>query len=289
MVVNNPVYTLRMVDLVETYRDYDFTFNDVIEVIKIWLADERIYFVNSDPYLWEQFIERFVVHFYSRNFNFTTDGEFKVKFRDVLCKYKDRAKRTLEAGYLDINPLLTYRHSTDRNEKTIGDSNNSTHTTNENATSTTQEHTEDVHNESTTDVTDTPNNTVTDATYNLHSESPSNSINVQDLISVTSNYITDANNAKNVRTTIGTDVSNAVNKSTNIVGGLNSTDMRGSSTVNGNSVTAFENNNTLTELSEGFDGSLVDLVEKYMNLTTDVINKYIEWIEEECLFSNVLY
>jgi len=118
------------------------------------------------------------------------------------------------------------------------------------------------HSDSTNDGT---NNT---SGYDLHSDTPQNVIDVKNMFDKNT-YITDANNNK-----VDNTIHNTNNSSfNNYVDSINEV----------NSDRIYE------QLSKGYNGNQTELLEKYISLNTDIIAKYLEWIEVECLFSNVLY
>lgn len=272
MLINNPTYTMRFIDLLDMYKD-DFTYDDLYKVVGEWLSTEQKYFVNSDDTLWNKFIESLCDRFYSRNINFNTTLDFKLKLRDTLRKYHNQAERVLEVSMLNINPLSDYRHTTRRTEASKGTNKGQSVTNTSNR------------GESATSVTDDSKSTSTNrdenTTYNLHSDTPSNAVNINDLFSVAKNYVTDATNNKSNNNSTNTNTTQGNSKSVN----NSSSD---SDSIN-DSVNEFSNSSTYNELSEGYNGNTVELVSKYMELVTDVIQFYLEAIENECLFSSVLY
>lgn len=252
MFINNPVYTMRLVDLLDMYKD-EFTYEDLYKVVGEWLSTEQKYFFTNDNSLWLEFIQAFCDRFYSRNFNFDTTLDFKLKLRDVLKANKNQAIRIFESNAIKINPLNTYSNTLTRNEKYIGISKNSNNS------------------ESIINNSNSNENNSTGFNYNLHSDTPSNAVNIDDLFSVAKNYVTDATNIKNNEQT--------TNKSMS----------KNETTSNSNSRFDNENNNLFNEISSGYNGNPTELIEKYMQLKTDVIQFYLDKIENACLFSCVLY
>ena len=98
-----------------------------------------------------------------------------------------------------------------------------------------------------------------DQNYNLFSDTPQSSLNVTDLFDVKNKYITNATNNKNT------------NKHDD------------------NSNSNFENTSEFKSLQKGYNGLVADLLNNYIQLNLDVIQYYLDWIEDECLFSSVLY
>ena len=264
MMVNNPVYTMRIADLLDMF-DKNFTYDDLYHIVYKWLETEKQYFFTDDDVVWTNFIEAFCDRFYSRNINFNTTLEFKLKLRDVLRKYKDRAERVYKVNTLKLNPLMTYRNVVTRSENGKGNTSgtvNNTVTTDGSRTSKT---------------TDKTTNKSTEKNYNLHSDTPANAVNIDDLFSVAKNYVTDADNQKNTLegSAIGETSTSDTNKNKDVSSGINSS--------------KYENSTDLKEISKGYNGNQVDLVNKFMALSSNVINYYLDWIESECLFSAILY
>lgn len=276
MYVNNPNYTIKLSDLLDLYKD-NFNYEDLYTIVGTWLSSEKVYFFKNDDTLWNDFIQSFCDRFYSRNMNFYTTLDFKLKLRDVLRSSKNRATRVYESELLKINPLKTYSHLTDRKEKLKGNAESKTNI-------------DDVaKNESKSNVStnnksvDLVNNESTSTSYDLHSDTPSNAVNIDDLFSVAKNFVTDADNNKSK--SVGT------NKTTNDFNGSVESSLSGENKRNSvtNGKNEFLNENLFKEVSEGYDGNPAELIEKYMNLKTDVIQFYLDEIENACLFSSILY
>lgn len=276
MYVNNPNYTIKLSDLLDLYKD-NFNYEDLYTIVGTWLSSEKVYFFKNDDTLWNNFIQAFCDRFYSRNMNFYTTLDFKLKLRDVLRYSKNRATRVYESELLKINPLKTFSHLTDRKENSKGNAASKTNI-------------DDVaKNESKSNVStnnnsvDLVNNESTSTSYDLHSDTPSNAVNIDDLFSVAKNFVTDADNNKSKTT------GNNTNKNEfegNVESSLSGENKRNSVT---NGTNEFLNENLFKEVSEGYNGNPVDLIEKYMELKTDVIQFYLEEIENACLFSSILY
>ena len=280
MYVNNPSYTIKLYDLLDLYKD-NFNYEDLYTIVGTWLSTEKVYFFKNDDTLWNGFIQAFCDRFYSRNINFYTTLDFKLKLRDVLRSCKNMATRVYECELLNINPLKTFNHSMERTENLKGNSKleNTTNTndinkSNSNANVITKNKT-----------TDKGTNETRSANYDLHSDTPSNAVNIDDLFSVAKNFVTDAKNNKSQSTSMNSNNNEYTgNSSTN----SNDTSER-SNVTNSNGLNEFFNENLFKEISYGYDGNPVELVDKYMKLKTDVIQFYIDEIENACLFSSILY
>lgn len=276
MYVNNPNYTIKLSDLLDLYKD-NFNYEDLYDVVGTWLSSEKVYFFKNDDTLWNGFIQAFCDRFYSRNMNFYTTLDFKLKLRDVLRSSKNRATRVYESELLKINPLKTFSHLTDRKENLKG---NSTSESNINDVAKNESKSNVSTNNNSVDLV---NNESTSTSYDLHSDTPSNAVNIDDLFSVAKNFVTDADNNKSKST--------GTNKTTNEFNGSVENSLSGENKRNSvtNGTNEFLNENLFKEVSEGYNGNPVDLIEKYMKLKTDVIQFYLDEIENACLFSSILY
>lgn len=284
MFVNNPTQTIRIADLLDMYKN-DFNYEDLYKIVGNWLQSEIKYFVISDETLWGNFIESFCDRFYSRNINFYTTLDFKLKLRDVLKASKNRAKRIYEVDLLEINPLITFNHLTEKNEKSTGvtnSNNNSNSTSISNGTTSNADNTQ-----SSNKTNDNSTSSGNSANYDLHSDTPSNAVNIDDLFSVAKNFVTDANNNK------AHNNSESYSNSTYIGNVSRSSKNESESSLEENSSNAgkteFTNDNIFNEISKGYNGEPTELIKKYMDLKTDVIQFYLDEIENACLFSSILY
>lgn len=284
MFVNNPTQTIRIADLLDMYKN-DFNYEDLYKIVGNWLQSEIKYFVISDETLWGNFIESFCDRFYSRNINFYTTLDFKLKLRDVLKASKNRAKRIYEVDLLEINPLITFNHLTEKTEKSTGvtnSNNNSNSTSISNGTTSNADNTQ-----SSNKTNDNSTSSGNSANYDLHSDTPSNAVNIDDLFSVAKNFVTDANNNK------AQNNSESYSNSTYIGNVSRSSKNDSESSLKENSTNAgkteFTNDNIFNEISKGYNGEPTELIRKYMDLKTDVIQFYLDEIENACLFSSILY
>jgi hypothetical protein len=282
--VNNPTQTIRIADLLDMYKN-DFNYEDLYKIVGNWLQSEFKYFVLADESLWNTFIESFCDRFYSRNLNFYTTLDFKLKLRDVLKASKNRAKRIYEVDLLEINPLITFNHLTEKTEKSTGvtnSNNNSNSTSISNGTTSNADNTQ-----SSNKTNDNSTSSGNSANYDLHSDTPSNAVNIDDLFSVAKNFVTDANNNK------AHNNSESYSNSTYIGNVSRSSKNDSESSLKENSTNAgkteFTNDNIFNEISKGYNGEPTELIRKYMNLKTDVIQFYLDEIENACLFSSILY
>lgn len=229
MFIENPNRKFKLAHLIELNDSnlYDFQYEDLYNVVEQWLNSEKQYFFNAA--FFRRFIESFCDRFFRRDFNFDTFLDFKLALRDVFRKYKDNADRIYQSSLLELNPLYTTYLENESSTKDNGKSENKNHSENE------------------------------DVNYNLYSDTPQSSMNVDDLFSVKSNYITNASNNRN-------------------------TNKRDDDNTN-----SFENSSEFKSLQKGYNGMVADLLNNYIQLNLDVIRYYLDWIEDECLFSSVLY
>lgn len=187
--------------------------------------------------------------------------DFKIAFRKILKKYQDRAVRFVTAKANELNPLNTYHRESDSNTNTEHNINRSNDSTSLSQSST-KNHSK---SKSSADNKD----------FNLHSDTPANSVNISNLFSTESNFITDANNSQGTNKSTMIDDSNGDTNSSS-----NSSDI---ANENGNNTSLYN------EVSNGYEGNAIELLHKYLELTTNVMNMYMDWIESEHLFSSVLY
>lgn len=229
MFIENPNRKFKLAHLIELNDSnlYNFQYEDLYNVVEEWLQSEKKYFFNGD--FFREFIESFCDRFYSRDFNFDTFLDFKLKLRDVFKKYRDNANRIYESSLIELNPLYTTYIENESSTNDSGKSENENHSENE------------------------------DTNYNLFSDTPQSELDVSDLFDVKNKYITNATNNKNKNTR------DDKNKNT------------------------YENSSDFKSLQKGYNGMVADLLNNYIQLNLDVIRYYLDWIEEECLFSSVLY
>ena len=260
MYKNNPNYTLKLIDLVNMY-DKNFNYENVYEKVKNFLDSEKKYFYTDDLSEWNKFIEFFCDTFFDRELNFDTFLDFKIAFRKMLKKYQDRAVRFVTVKANELNPLNTYHRESDSNTNTEHNINRSNDSTSLSQSST-KNHSI---SKSSADNKD----------FYLHSDTPSNSVNITNLFSTESNFITDANNSQGTNKSTMIDDSNGDTNSSS-----NSSD---TANENGNNTSLYN------EVSNGYEGNAIELLHKFLELTTNVMNMYMDWIESEHLFSSVLY
>lgn len=262
MMINNPMTSMRLIDLLDMNNTnlYNFDYTELYEVVGEWLSSEKNELVNTS--LYNDFIKTFCDRFYSRNLNFDTFLDFKIKIRDCLRNNREKAKRMFEAGLLEINPLNTYSHEIEHTGDNKGDRNTVTHTDTES--------TYDNDNDVTRKYKDTHDY------YKLHSDTPSDTMNLTNMVAGGTNYVTDVDNTKDV-TTNESIVDHTKNEGRDL------------SKATGNNNSSYKDDIHYKELQVGYDGHPADLINKYIELNLDVVNFYMTCIEEACLFSSILY
>lgn len=304
MLINNPSYGIKLADLLNL-KTLNFNYEDLYKIVENWLNSEKKYFVVNDENLWIEFVESFCDRFYMRTLNFETTLELKIALRNCFRKYKNQAKRIYECELLELNPLITFETITNRTseDSTNTDSTNSMETNSKNTSinssinssvdTSKSDSTSD--SESTNDITDI--NKSESFNYDLHSDTPSNSVNIDDLFSVAKNYVTDAKNSKNKNnvenksnsSNTNSSISTSNLKSTNESESKSDYNSVTDSAQNSNSAIKSKSNGVVDEISKGFNGNQVELIKGYMTLNTNVVAFYLDCIENDCLFSNILY
>lgn len=262
MLINNPRRNIKLIDLVDFY-DPDFSYNKIYDFVSNWLKTEKQYLVNEN--MFDDFIQILCDRFYERDLNFDTFLDAKIKIRNVLRKNREKAKRMYIASLIEINPLNTYEHLTDN--ETNGTGSNESNTTS------------NIHSKDENGTTSNTRNSGTDTNkgYNLHSDTPSDSLNVTDLVSSGSNYITDVQNNK----------SDTIHG--HVVDGIVKGNSEGETNSNTHNASDYKDDRFFKEVAKGYDGHPAELLNKFVNLNLDVVNFYIEQIEREAIFSNILY
>ena len=261
MVINNPKRNIRLIDLLDMYAHNEpFNYDNLYEIIKNWLGTEKKYLVNET--MFDDFCELLCDRFYERNLNFDTFLDCKLKIRNTLRKYREKAKRMFDASLIDINPMQTYEHDTEHTGNNTGNSSDKGENSGETHSTFNSVH-------------DPSEHKTTVKNWDLHSDTPSDSIKLDNMIGANANYITDANNSQNVTSESGTLKDNSNNDSN-----FHNGDSREHK---------YLDDIYFHELQKGYDGIPSDLLNKYIELNLDVVNFYLDMIEHECIFSNILY
>lgn len=283
MLINNPTYTLRLIDLVDNYK-YPFDFSEIYSKVGDMLEPIRESYYTTDKTEWNKFIKRFCRRFYNRNLNFDTFLDFTLKLQDVFDSKRMIADRYVILNAQKINPFTTYGMIKDSN----GNTNDTVDTLSKSTSS--SESTNSSENEiyDTSNLKSENNNTVkiNETVSNLHSDTPATSVNLDNLFA-SNNYVTDANTSKNN----GENTTKITDKTTNETDRLQYNEMTSSGKALSNSDvnTTKKSANVYKEIAEGYQGNPIELLASIDKLTTDIIGKYLLWIEEEHLFSSILY
>lgn len=283
MMINNPVYTLRLIDLVDM-QSYPFDFSEIYKKVGDMLEPIKASYYTNDNKEWKKFVERLCRRFYNRNLNFDTYLDFTIKLQDVLDSKRMIADRYVILNAQKINPFTTYGMIKDSNGNT-----NDTIDTNSNSDSTSTSKSDNkTTNDSKTRINDsgTINTTDTNKVNQLHSDTPATSVSIDNLFT-NNNYVTDANSQKSDSTQKVSD--NRKNETASDSTQTSSDNSSNKITSNSDSNTQKNSTNIYKEISEGYQGNPIELLDRIDKLTTDVIEKYMLWIEESHLFSGVFY
>lgn len=279
MYIANPVGTLRLIDLIDTSGFRDFDYSEIYEKTHHWLDSLKVKFYNETE--WDAFIKRFCDRYYMRDFNFNTYLDFKLQLSVVLDSVRQNAENLEYLKVSDLGMLEDYRRYHTSNDTS---STNSDSTTQDSSTQATSGSSDNTHR-SDSSSTQSINDSSSDTSYNLYSDTPSNTVNLDNMISKKNNYITNATNDKNTHT--GTQNTDAVNTGTTTDKSTNK-----SNTTSTNTSTNLSNgksNSTHTEDTKEIHGSYLDFVQKMKTISDDIINFYLDEIENAQLFSNILY
>lgn len=313
---------IKIVDFIDMYDPAADIYDEVIKFCKSFLkSSKRVFFIDDDA-VFNKFCELFALTFYSRTMNFETTLDFKMKLDRLLLYNQMKYKKIFDASLIEIDPLLTYHHEVKHEEEAAGtngentsntgsfensSTNNSKDTFNDLKDKTTYnryrdeksfENRKDEGSESITHglVTDTENK-------ELVSNTPQSNV-VADNLFTNSTFVSAVKHDKNNTTNSGTDTTTSgieykgkeINEKSGsfdtVKTGSIQTDASGSATGNtsqtGEKSGEFENSRIFTEISEGYDGSGIDLLNKYVSIVFDVCKTIIDDIEEAHLFSEIL-
>lgn len=264
MLINNPQYTLRLIDLIDTSGFKAFDYFELYEKTHQWLDDLKVNFYDDTE--WDTFIERFCDRYYMRSFNFNTYLEFKLQLKVTIENIKENAHNlaTLKARELDV--LADYQRVAKFKESNESKgSSNTTATAKDSSTGSSERN-------------DNGSSSNSTFNYNLYSDTPSDTVNVTDIASgKNANYITNATNDK-------TTGSNTNKNQSSTKDSVDRTSSSSTGTSNNDFYTANKD-----ELVNEIHGNYFEFVEKMKMINTDIIKFYLDSIEDAQLFSNVLY
>lgn len=288
----NVNYGIRFIDLVD-YTNPNVTFNDVInkvnELLTLNCKDD---FYITDDVLWNDFIKRFTRRFCFRTLSYDTYLNFCIKLNDIFTSNKVKLNNMYNAKLIEFNPLYTKKITTENNVKK---DRNGTSEYNKDEHSENNKHDNGTSN-SNTNYVKTDNNNSTSVSsggsnnYDLHSDSPRSSVNVDDLFKTDNNYITDAKNnnsnyenndnvtQKNISDNKGSEDNTYIN------------DTNENKNINENSLTVDNIKDTIVgkELLYGYEGNPTDLLRKYINFVIDTNEYLLDQIENSNLFMNII-
>lgn len=278
LTINNPIYTIRLIDLIDTVS-YEFNYDSIYDTVGDFLKDLKPCYYDSTE--WNAFIILLCDRFYNRNLNFDTFLEFKIALKNVLNENKDKAIRMRDLLLKSENIFDDYRRKYHRIDSGI----NSSHVTGANENSNIENHRDTTNGVNTSQSSDTSEVSDKNKSYNLYSDTPSNTVNLTDLTSKDSNYVTNATNegSENTNNTKSKNDSNSsFNNSssgerTNVANATNVSDTDGS----------FKNESD-EDVSE-IHGSDLEFFEKIKKIQTDINQLYLTWIEDAQIFMNILY
>lgn len=278
LTINNPIYTIRLIDLIDTVS-YDFNYDSIYDTVGDFLKElKNSYYDESE---WDRFIILLCDKFYNRNLNFNTFFEFKMALKNVLNENKDKAIRMRELLLKSENIFDDYRRRYHRIDSGI----NSSHVTGANENSNIENHRDTSDGVNKSQSLDTSEVSDKNKSYNLYSDTPSNTVNLTDLTSKDSNYVTNATNESS-ETTNSSKSKNDSNSSFN-----NSSSGERTNVANATNVSDTDTNfkNESTETSFETHGSDLEFFEKIKKIQTDINQLYLTWIEDAQIFMNVLY
>lgn len=310
---------IKLVDFVDMYDVNASVYDEVINFTKDFLNDSKRVFFTDDDAVFNKFCELFALTFCTRTMNFNTTLDFKMKLDALLLYNQMKYKRIFDASLIEINPLITYRHNVNSTENDQG-TNNENSSYNKDASSSSNYNDGSGHQETETyndlkdtksfeDRKDEKSGSVTHGLTNntdnkrLVSNTPQSNVQLSNLFDEVNNvYVNAVEHTKNSSVDSGTDTTSddteykgkEFNTRTGDITKSGSTDASGSSSNSGNESGSsgksgdFETSKTFSELSEGFDGSQIELLDKYVNIVFDVCRTIIDDIEDACLFSSIL-
>lgn len=264
MMINNPSSGIRLIDLIPMY-DASFMYTDIYQTVGDYLDDLKTSFYTNDEKLWKSFIEKFCDRYYSDYMNFDTYLEFKIKLKSVLDMNKEVCEVIAKAKATEYDIMVTSeRHYNSRDfDNFVHNTLNNSNTQNSQTTNGTNE--------------STSTNKDSNSGYDLHSDTPSDSVNVKDLASGGINYVTDVNNNRSDST------------SENDTKGITSSDMNGTSTVESNMHEDSENNRTHEDSTTEINKNPIELINSLFRLNNDICKYLFDCIDDAHLFSNTYY
>lgn len=264
MMINNPSKGLRLIDLIPQYTN-DFDYTSIYTAVNKFLYDLKPCFYSENETLWNNFIERFCDRYYSDYLNFETFLDFKIKLKCVLNDNKEVCQVIAKAKTMEYDLLATSTRS--YSSKDFDDM--ARNVLNKNDTTNKSDSTS-------TNKSDT-SSTNTDTGYNLHSDTPSDSVNVKDLASSKTNYVTDVQNDHSESTSKG------------VSSGSATTNTNDFSTSQGNIQEDSTHTRTHEDVTTDTNKNAVELINSLFRLNNDICKYLLDEIDKAHLFSNTYY
>lgn len=264
MMINNPSKGLRLIDLIPMYGT-KFDYTSIYDEVGKFFTDLKPCFYSENETLWNNFIERFCDRYYSDYLNFETFLDFKLKLKCVLTDNKEVCQTIAKAksNEYDLLATTTRSYSSKDFDDMARNVLNNSNSTNKN----------DSQSTSKSDSTSTDINTG----YNLHSDTPSDSVNVKNLADAKTNYVTDAQNDHSE----STNESGTVGTSSNISEGSSTSE----DTTHEDSTHSRTHEDSTTEINR----NAVELINSLFALNNDVCKYLLDVIDKAHLFSNTYY
>lgn len=279
MTINNPGYGIRIIDLIDTSGYKYFDYFEIYEIVHLWLDNLRPFFYNESE--WNRFIERFTDRYYMRWLNFDTYLDAKIQIKVVLENLKEQAENLEQIKLKDLDLINDYHRFSKITD--AGTSKNLSTTTQEGSEKNNAESNSKAVMQSLVESKNQENSS--DTSYNLYSDTPSNTVNLDNMISKNNNYITNATNDKNTHSGSNSNSSNSDTTNT-------SSDSSNSSRLTATDSTSSANDEYSKVHQEDISethGDYLDFIEKYKSISTDIINFYLDKIEDAQIFNCVLY
>lgn len=340
MNITNYNYGIKFSDLVDInnpYTTYEMIEEKINEVLTI--NCKRNYFIDDEA-LWNDFIKRFSARYVFRTLSFDTYMNFFIKLNQVFLDNKLILKRMYETKMIEFNPLYSIykenENTSDSNEKTetekTENEKNSRNTsgnsmTDKNGSDTDTHSGDDTVKHNGDDTTthsgensnmktgdDTTTHSGNDTHYKLHSDSPRSTVEVSDLFENENNYITDAENTKDIynssnkidynststdnyssqnKVQYNSNDKNEYNSSIEHNYGSNLTTEYSDEMKNekDNEIKIGENKDTTSKsngLLKGYENSPVDNLEKYLEFVIDCNEYLLSQIDKNHLFMDII-
>lgn len=285
---NGFTYGIRLVDLIDINRDsIDVLYREVGSQL-ITLFDRKIYPVDDIDFF-NDFIERMCDKYYSRTLAFDTYNEFFIKLKFVLENNKLKYQQMFKAAAIEINPLYTYfDYEKAEDNLTLGTSVNTTiednrRVENRNENTGTDTSTTEYKSESSVTNTTLNNKSITGMSSNPKSNTGlSTDISNLDYIDNESINI-NVNDYKTVTKPTGSDV-NRLERGTATEGFS-----QNSGEMTNNVVNSGTNTSILERIKHGYNGSPVELMQKYSKMIFDVNKEILNDIDDANLFMSVFF